>query len=126
MPDVKNVLRTLGNDNVRYLIAPDAEHYLFLTEWATAYPSASLVGPAVLSPKLSVSLTKALNSQKPSDVILDSDFLVDFDYEFVPAAANEILLYYKPDQTLLVADLMMNLRQESNIREPTRRAMQDC
>jgi hypothetical protein len=109
MPEVKDVLKTLGNDNVRYLIAPDAEHYLYLADWAAVYPTASRLGPSTLSPKLKLPLTIAFNRDNQRDVSLDSDFLADFDYEFVGAAANEIILYYKPDRTLLVADLIMNL-----------------
>lgn len=41
---------------------------------------------------------------------IDAEFDADFDYEYIPAHANkELLFYYKPEKTMIEADIMFNL-----------------
>ncbi|KAK7754634.1 hypothetical protein SLS62_003418 [Diatrype stigma] len=48
--DVKAKVAAMGG-NVGYLVAPDIEHHIFLSEWSRAYPGAKLIGPAGLPQK---------------------------------------------------------------------------
>lgn len=62
--------------------------------------------PDTKGTKFSYVWTKA-NKQ---DFHVDDDFEKDFDYEFVDAHQNkELVVNYKPDQTLIQADLFFNL-----------------
>ena len=46
----KEKIASFGGD-LRYLVATDIEHHIFLSEWAAAYPNAKLVGPEGLPEK---------------------------------------------------------------------------
>lgn len=115
---VKAKVAEMGGD-VRYIVALDYEHHIFVSEWATAYPQAKLIGPEGLpekrakqdDPKIgneefAVVFTKANKRQ----IRIGDDFDADFEYEYVDAHANlEIVFFYKPDRVLIQADLLFNL-----------------
>lgn len=115
---VKAKVAELGG-NVRYIVALDFEHHIFVSEWAKQYPEAKLVGPEGLPEKrakqhdakigneaFSVVFTKADKRQTR----IGDDFDADFEYEYVDAHANlEIVFFYKPDRVLIQADLLFNL-----------------
>jgi len=119
-PDVTAKLQSLGN-NVRYLIAPDLEHHIFLSAWHAAYPSAHFIAPEGLAEKRAhASTTDTSVTNIPFQTIftkkdkettkVTSEFDSDFEYEFVDAHPNkELVFFYKPDKTLIEADLMFNL-----------------
>ncbi|KAI9891715.1 MAG: hypothetical protein M1814_002465 [Vezdaea aestivalis] len=107
----RETVETLGGE-VKYLIAPDAEHYLFLKEWLAAFPGASIIGPASLAPKLqksNVPMATQVTYENQSQLNLDAEFSATFDLAFVGAVACEVVLLYRPEKTLLVADLLFNL-----------------
>lgn len=118
----KAKVASLGGD-VRYLVATDIEHHIFLSEWAAAYPNAKLVGPEGLpekrqkahgDPKIgkepfAVVVTKE-NSQQVS---IGDDFDADLEMEYVHVHPNkELVFFFKPDKVLIEADLMFNLPAE--------------
>ncbi|KAK4239334.1 beta-lactamase-like protein [Achaetomium macrosporum] len=119
----KAKVASLGGD-VRYLVATDIEHHIFLSEWAAAYPNAKLIGPEGLpekrhkaardDPKIgdepfAVAVTKVMNGGEVVARIGD-DFAADFEMEYVHAHPNkELVFLYKPDKVLIQADLMFNL-----------------
>jgi hypothetical protein len=85
-------------------------------EWHKEYPNAKVIGPEGLPEKRA----KQKNEDVPFSVIftakdkdsikVDPDFDADFDYEFVDAHRNKELVFnYKPDRTLIEADLLFNL-----------------
>jgi hypothetical protein len=102
-----------------YIIAPDIEHHIFISEWAKEYPSAKIIGPEGLpekrakmkDPKIgkedfAVVFTK---ENKATEKISD-EFAADLEHEYVDGHANlEIVLFHKPDKVLIEADLMFNL-----------------
>lgn len=108
----------MGGD-VRYIIALDYEHHIFISEWAKEYPAAKIIGPEGLpekrakqdDPKIgkeefAVVFTKA----NKRDIHISEEFDVDFEYEYVEAHANlEIVFFYKPDRVVIEADLLFNL-----------------
>ncbi|KAK3310771.1 uncharacterized protein B0T15DRAFT_507406 [Chaetomium strumarium] len=94
----KAKVASLGGD-VRYLVATDIEHHIFLSEWAAVYPNAKLVGPEGLPEKR----RKAAGSDPK---VGDEPFAV----AYVHAHPNkELVFLYKPDKVLIQADLMFNL-----------------
>ncbi|KAK4161476.1 hypothetical protein QBC43DRAFT_323777 [Cladorrhinum sp. PSN259] len=118
-PSAKAKIASMGND-VRYLVATDFEHHIFLSQWKTAYPNAKLIGPEGLPEKrakvtndpqigheeFAVVFTKANKTTQK----IDQDFDKDFEYEYVDGHANkELVFYYKPDKVLIQADLIFNL-----------------
>jgi hypothetical protein len=118
-PEVKAKLQSLGN-NVRYITALDIEHHLFLSDWHAAYPSAHVIGPAGLPEKRAADASiahkvpfhtvfRAPGADKQVTHV-SAEFDADFDYEFVDAHPNkELVFFYRPDRTLIEADLLFNL-----------------
>jgi hypothetical protein len=118
----------MGND-VRYLIAPDIEHHIFLTAWSKAYPNAKLLGPEGLPEKRAgMKEYKDVSSfqyvwmvKDKASFSVDQDFDKNFDYEFVHSHPNKELVFcYKPERVLIEADLLFNLpatEQYSRVRE---------
>ncbi|KAK8070906.1 hypothetical protein PG997_011109, partial [Apiospora hydei] len=133
-PDVKAKLAQLGG-TVGYIIAPDFEHHIFITEWAKEYPEAKIIGPEGLPEKRA----KAAGSDEkigtetfahvytPADKQfnqIDADFARDFEVEYMESHPNkEIIFFYKPDRVLIEADLLFNLpaiEQYSKVPEAAR------
>lgn len=112
----------MGGD-VRYIVASDIEHHIFMSEWAAAYPNAILVGPEGLPEKRLKAKGDAKIGQEPFGVVftkqnkreitVGEDFDRDFEFEYVDAHPNkELVFFYKPDRVLIEADLMFNLPAE--------------
>lgn len=105
--------------NVRYIIALDFEHHLFISEWATAFPDAVIVGPDGLQEKRATQddprvgnekFDVVFNKQVKSSIKISDDFDTDFEYEYVDGHSNrELVFHYKPDKALIEADLLFNL-----------------
>lgn len=118
--DVKAKLAELGG-MVKYIIAPDIEHHIFITEWAQVYPEAKIIGPEGLPEKRAkASASDPKIGNEPFAVVfkaqdklatkIDPEFDADFEYEYVDAHANkELVFFYKPQKVLIEADLMFNL-----------------
>lgn len=111
---VRAKVKTMGGD-VRYIAALDLEHHLYISDWAKEFPQAKVIGPEGLSEKRkkqgneAVQITEVTAKQKDSFKV-DPEFDSNFDFEFVDAHANKELVFnYKPDKTLIEADLIFNL-----------------
>ncbi|KAI9659463.1 MAG: hypothetical protein M1821_001721 [Bathelium mastoideum] len=134
-PEVKETVKGLGE--VKYIAATDLEvnfslhrisytlvgadahvekHHIFLGPWHQEYPSAKVIGPEGLAEKRA----KQQNEPVPFSVVfssknkdankVDAEFDADFDHEFVHAHTNKELVFnYRPDRTLIEADLLFNL-----------------
>ncbi|KAL5611428.1 hypothetical protein BROUX41_000962 [Berkeleyomyces rouxiae] len=127
-PAVHTALATLGGD-VRYIVAPDAEHHLFLSSWQTAFPSALLIGvdglpekraaaaaraqgkPANSGPQITdIPFSAVFTAENKAKLSIDEPFDATFNYEFVDAHGNkELVFLHKADRTLIQADLLFNL-----------------
>ena len=115
-PAVRSTLDQLGG-NVKYIAATDIEHHIFISEWSKAFPSAHVLGVEGLPEKREKSQeTKGINFShiwtkgNKHSFSVDADFDQNFDYEFVAAHQNkELVVNYKPDKTLIQADLIFNL-----------------
>lgn len=120
-PTVRTTIASLSpNSAVKYLIAPDLEHHIFLSTWYTAFPSAHVIGPEGLAEKRAgmigkdKSMTKVPFSTifkgKAQDIKISEEFDNEFEYEYFPMHPNkELVFYHKPSKVLIEADLMFNL-----------------
>jgi hypothetical protein len=116
--EVKAKVEELGG-NVKYLVAPDIEHHIFLSDWATAYPGVKLIGPEGLpekrqkdnDPKIGKEPFEVVFTAKNKrEVKISPEVDQDFDYEYVDAHQNkELVFFYKPDKVVIQADLLFNL-----------------
>ncbi len=114
-PQVRSALQALGGD-VRYVTAPDLEHHIYLGEWYKAFPHAKFIAPDGLAEKRArqkqdaVPFAAVFSAQNKAAVRVGADFDADFEYELVEAHPNkELVFHYRPDRTLIEADLLMNL-----------------
>ena len=115
-PEVRKTLDNLGG-NVKYIAAPDIEHHIFVGEWAKAFPAAHVIGVDGLPEKREKSaetqgtkFSHVFTKENKLDLRIDADFDKDFDYEFVHSHGNkEFVINYRPDRTLIQADLIWNL-----------------
>ncbi|MCJ1290406.1 hypothetical protein MMC34_001944 [Xylographa carneopallida] len=115
-PEVRSAVAELGN-NVQYISALDFEHHIFITEWAKAFPNATLLGVEGLPEKRQASKEAAgtnfqhvWTQKNKAGFKVDPDFDAAFDYEYVGSHGNkELVFLYKPDRTLIEADLLFNL-----------------
>lgn len=109
----------MGGD-VRYIVALDYEHHIFISEWAKEYPQAKIIGPQGLpekrakqqdDPKIgSEEFSVIFTKENKHEVRISEEFDADFEYEYVDAHANlEIVFYYKPERIVIQADLLFNL-----------------
>lgn len=113
---VRSTLESLGN-NVRYIAAPDIEHHIYLSQWAKAFPSASILAVEGLPEKREKNpetkgtrFSHVWTEANKGGMRVDDDFDRDFDVEYVGAHANkELVVNYKPDRTLIEADLIFHL-----------------
>lgn len=117
-PEVKSKVAELGG-TVKYIIAPDMEHHIFISEWVKEYPEAKIIGPDGLAEKRAKMNDEKIgkepfafvyNANNKHDNNIDPEFAENFEVELVDAHPNkEIVLLYKPDKVLIEADLMFNL-----------------
>jgi hypothetical protein len=104
---------------VRYIVALDYEHHIFMSEWAKAYPEAKLVGMEGLAEKRKKANDEKIGNedfavvfkkQGKRDIRIGPEFDADFEYEYVDGHGNlELVFLYKPDKVLIEADLLFNL-----------------
>lgn len=118
-PEVKAKVAEMGG-KVQYLVAPDIEHHIFLSEWAAEYPEAKLIGPEGLPEKRQKTkddprigkeeFFTVFKAQNKHETKITEEFDRDFEYEYVNIHPNkELVFFYKPDRVLIEADLMFNL-----------------
>ncbi|ORY67635.1 beta-lactamase-like protein [Pseudomassariella vexata] len=117
-PEVKAKLAELAG-TVAYIIAPDFEHHIFISEWAKEYPGAKIIGPEGLPEKRAKANDEKIGKEPFTFVYdptkkqfndIDTDFAANFEVEYVDSHPNkEIVLFFKPEKILIQADLMFNL-----------------
>ena len=91
---------------VAHLVSPNKLHHLYLTEWKTAYPGATLWGPA--------STIKRCRGQAFAEPLVDAPPAAwgpDFDQAWFRGspALDEIAFFHRPSRTALFADLIQAL-----------------
>ncbi|KAL2062391.1 hypothetical protein VTL71DRAFT_6657 [Oculimacula yallundae] len=122
-PLIKTTISSLSPSPtpISYLIAPDLEHHMNLSDWHAAYPTSHVIGPEGLPEKRA----QANASDKSVTIIpfstvftaankltqkVTPEFDAEFSYEFVDAHPNkELVFFHRPSKTLIEADLLFNL-----------------
>ncbi|KGY15263.1 hypothetical protein PABG_11847 [Paracoccidioides brasiliensis Pb03] len=113
----REAITLLGGD-VKYIVAPDMEHHIFLTPWKEAYPNAQIIAPQGLKEKREKnSETRGLQQYdhvftkaNKRTLRISDEFHAGFDFEYVNShPSHEIVLLHKPSRTLIEADLFFNL-----------------
>ncbi|KAH8811339.1 hypothetical protein F5884DRAFT_876558 [Xylogone sp. PMI_703] len=102
--------------HVRYIVAPNLEHYLHIASWKAAYPEAKLVAPGLLrekcgkNPALQEVQFDILFTSSDKHPHISDEFDNEISIEFIASmASQEIILFHKPSSTLIEADLLFNL-----------------
>jgi len=99
--DLKSQVDALGI--VRWVIAPNNLHHLFLTDWHTAYPDAQLwAAPRLPSKRKDLSFHAVL-SDTPSP-----EWAQDIEQVCIKgnAITEEVVFFHKPSGTVLFTDLL--------------------
>ncbi|RMD42690.1 hypothetical protein DV735_g2462, partial [Chaetothyriales sp. CBS 134920] len=115
-PEVKQKVDSLGG-KLKYIIANDYEHHIFVTPWAKAYPDADVIGVEGLPEKrekdpdtAGIKFSQVFTAKNKLEVELAPEFRDEFDVEYFDAHANkELVVNHKPSRTLIQADLIWNL-----------------
>jgi hypothetical protein len=93
---------------VRFLVAPNTMHHLWLGDWAAAYPSAKVLAPAGLRKKrpelrIDVELSDVMDvGQSPAIELLLAHGL---------SGLEEFAFFHRPSRTLLLTDLAFNIHE---------------
>ncbi|OAX83485.1 hypothetical protein ACJ72_02155 [Emergomyces africanus] len=115
-PDARDAVNSLGG-NVKYIVAPDMEHHIFLTSWKEAYPNAQIIAPEGLKEKREknpetrgISFDYIFTAANRRTLKISDEFHADFDVEYFHShPSREIVLLHKPSKSLIEADLLFNL-----------------
>ncbi|MFL5359135.1 DUF4336 domain-containing protein [Archangium sp.] len=106
---VRSAVDALGP--VRFLVAPNVMHHVFLGDWAAAYPSAKVLAPAGLRQKrkdlrIDVELSDVMDVGQSPDIELLLAHGIPKLEEFV--------FLHRPSRTLLLTDLAFNIHDSSS------------
>jgi len=112
---VKAKVQALGP--IKYIVATDIEHHIFITPWAKEYPEAEVIGMEGLPEKREadpdtkgIKFSHVFSALNKLDTKISPEFDDEFDYEFVHSHVNkELVFVHKPTRTLIEADLLFNL-----------------
>ena len=104
--DLKAQLREIGP--VRYLVAPNRLHHLYIRDWHDEYPDAELWGVHGLHKKRKeLPWTGALGHEAPPAWAADVDQVL-----FQTAYQEEAIFFHRRSQTLIVTDLLESVWPE--------------
>ncbi|KAI0634776.1 hypothetical protein C8Q77DRAFT_1054843 [Trametes polyzona] len=106
--ETKEKLAELGQ--VKYIVAGNSFHHLFLKQYKDAYPAAKAIGPEDLNAKKAAEgwqLDAAVFSAKSPDTVFGFEDEVEHCY-FSGFGNKDIAFYHKASKTVIAADLLMN------------------
>lgn len=134
-PMVRKRIDLLGK--VQYIVALNIEHHLYISSWAKAFPSASVIGMEGLPQKREKSATTkgtqfahvVTKQQHKSSV--SAEFNSAFEWEYLHAHQNkELVFLHKKSGTLIEADLIWNLpateQYSKSTEDPTSGVLTKC
>ena len=109
-PEIKQQLNSLGT--VRYLIAPNLFHHLYLADCQKVYPQAQIVAPPDLEtkkPQLKIAKTFT-QDEIDFNSELEYQLFSGFQILIIPQIkiANEIVFYHPSTKTLIITDSAFN------------------
>jgi len=94
-----------GLGTVRYVVAPNKVHHLFIGAYRAAYPDARLIAaPGLPEKRKDIVFDEELGPEPPAA------WAGQIDQEFFGGApyVNETLFYHRKSKTLLATDMLMN------------------
>ncbi len=100
---LKAAVQNLGP--VKHLVSPNKIHYLFLEEWALAFPDAKLWGPASTIRKC-----PDLQFEEPLIDTAPAEWAEEIDQVWMRGSPvmDELVFHHKPSATTILADLSEN------------------
>lgn len=104
--EIKAKLQELGN--VRYLVAPNSHHHLFLPHAKSAFPQARVYGPASLQEKRkNIPFADCLSEKE------NFPWSEEVAQLHIPGRAHidEFVFFHRATKTMIVTDLLFNLRE---------------
>lgn len=105
--ELRAQIESLGK--VRYVIAPNKYHHVFLSEWASKFPEAELyAAPGLKSKRQDISFHDELRA---SDTYGWSDSISHA--IFGPSRLfDEVVFFHRPSHTLVLTDLIINAKTD--------------
>jgi hypothetical protein len=113
--DVKTKIQSMGT--LKYIVAPDIEHHIFISPWAKEYPQAELIGMEGLPEKREndeatkgYKFAHVFSPKNKLEMTISREFDAEFDFEYVHSHSNkELVFLHKPSRTMIEADMLFNL-----------------
>jgi len=105
--EMKATIEKLGT--VKYIVAGDADHHLFLGEWKRNYPEAKMIGVETLAAKKKGENWKfdhTYERDKENNFGFEDDIDAIYFHGF---SKKDVAWLHKSSKTLIVADLIFNL-----------------
>ncbi len=107
-PELRGELDGLGT--VRFAVAPNRMHHLFIGEYAEAYPKLELfAAPGLETKRKDVAWQGVLGDEAPPAWAGQLEQLFFRGYPL----ANEVVFFHPPSRTLLLTDLAFNIGSDS-------------
>ncbi|SPO38579.1 uncharacterized protein PSFLO_04057 [Pseudozyma flocculosa] len=115
----KAKIESMGD--VAYLVAPDAVHHLFLSQYASAYPSAKVIGVEGLEEKRKDVKFDGIYGRDPPET--KYGFESEIQARYFPTFANkDVIFNHVETRTLITADLLFNLPAHEQYRNTAKGA----
>jgi hypothetical protein len=103
-PERRQAVEALGP--VRFLVAPNKYHHLFIGEWMAAYPQArAYAAPGLPEKRKDVSFHAVLSDQAPAEWAGQIELLP---WRGAPML-NEVVFFHRPSRTLVLTDMAHNV-----------------
>lgn len=95
---------------VKYIVAPNKLHHLFIRQWLQAFPAAQAYSaPGLAEKRPDIAFAKRLEAQP------EPEWADDIGQTLFSGSSvmQEVVFFHKPSKTLIVADLIENFKPES-------------
>jgi hypothetical protein len=103
-PERRQAVEALGP--VRFLVAPNKYHHLFIGEWMAAYPQArAYAAPGLPEKRKDLSFHGVLSDQAPAEWAGQIELLP---WRGAPLL-NEVVFFHRPSRTLVLTDMAHNV-----------------
>jgi hypothetical protein len=107
--DLRSAAASTGD--VRFIVAPNRFHHLFVSDWQKAYPDAQTFGAPGLDAKRADLKFAAILGDEPPTAWAD-----EMDQVFMQAfpPLNEIVFFHRKTRTLIFTDLLFNIARHDS------------
>ncbi|WP_315779816.1 MULTISPECIES: SDR family oxidoreductase [unclassified Bradyrhizobium] len=107
---LRDELEQLGP--IKYLVAPNVAHWMFLPDWQAALPNARLYAAPGLADRRQIRRNRLRIDRELTDVTPD-EWSPDLQLVLISAPMfTEVELFHRPSRTLILTDLVQNLAPE--------------